>query len=163
MSAFSDAILCTAADLTQQESRMPEAAKNVRTPSGYTAFDGKYDLAKEAVEKWLRKHGIHPDGITNPAQLKRAAVYKTLELCYRDMGSKQDTVSWNKADYYAAQFDEEISTIDLDFDPTLVPVVQTPGGDRHQERSSLPGITHAENPRHFTPHRRWYALDPRVG
>lgn len=121
MSAFSDAVLCTDDDLKQQESRMPEAAKAVRAPNGATAADGKIALAKEAVEKWLRRHGIHPDGVTNPAQLKRAATYKTLELMFRDMGSRNDSVSWDKAKFYAEAFDEEIDTLELDYDPSLVP------------------------------------------
>ena len=104
---------------------MPAAAQAVRTPQGSTAYDGKIALAKEAVEKRLRKLGYHPDGILDPTQLLRAAVYKTLELCYRDMASRNDSVSWDKAKYYAESFEEEITTIEFDFDPSVVAATPT--------------------------------------
>ncbi len=121
MSAFSDAVLCAEDDLRAQESRMPDAAKAVRAPNGATAADGKITLAKEAAEKWLRRHGIHPDGVITPAQLQRAAVYMTLALMFRDMGSRNDSVSWDKAKFYTAQFEEEMSSLELDYDSSLVP------------------------------------------
>lgn len=121
MSAFSTATLCVDADLSQQESRMPAAANAVRTPSGNTAYDGKITLAKEAIERKIRRMNIHPDSITAPAQLKRAAVYKSLELMYRDMASRNDSVSWDKAKYYSDLFEDEIENVQLDYDITLAP------------------------------------------
>jgi hypothetical protein len=125
MSTFSTATLCTDEDLTAQESRQPAAAKAVKAPSGKTAYDGKIALAKEAVDKRLRKLGFHPDGILTPSQLLRAAVYKTLELMYRDMASRNDSVSWDKAKYYADSFEEEITTLSFDFDESMVPATPT--------------------------------------
>ena len=121
MSLFSDATLCTDADLAAQESRQPAAAKAVRAPSGNTAYDGKIDLAKAKIESWLRKHNFHPAGILDPTQLTRAATYKSLELMYRDMASRNDSVSWDKAKYYGGLYDDEIDTVQLDFDPSMVP------------------------------------------
>jgi hypothetical protein len=121
MSLFSDATLCSDADLSAQESRMPDAARAVRTPSGNTAYDGKIDLAKELIGKKLRKLRVFPDALTDPSQLKRAAVYKSLELCFRDMASRNDSVSWDKAKHYCGLFEDEMDTLQLDYDNALVP------------------------------------------
>ncbi len=122
MSLFDDAVLCTDEDLAAVESRMPEQGKNVRNAStGLTAYDGKRALAKEAIAKFLRKRGLHPDGLLTPGQLKTAAVYKELALIYRDLGGKNDSIAWDKAKHYENQFDEEMSSLTLDYDASLVP------------------------------------------
>ncbi len=121
MSLFDDTTLCQDSDLTDQESKMPDLAKRVRGANGKTAYDGKRALAKEIISKQLRKRGIHPDALTKPEQLKRAAVYKELELVYRDMADKNDSVSSDKANYYMKAFDDELDSLELDYDPSLAP------------------------------------------
>jgi hypothetical protein len=110
--AWSQLTLATDEDLTNVESRMPEMAKAVRNPqTGKTAFDGKRDLAKSAIYKRLVKKAIDPDSVTDATVLTSLAVYKELELIFRDMGSRNDSVSMDKASFYAGMFEDEMEYV----------------------------------------------------
>lgn len=122
MSLFDDATLAVDAALSAVESRMPEQGKAVKNPSTQlTAYDGKRALAKSEISKQLRKRGIHPDGLMTPSQLKHAAVLKELALIFRDMGAKNDSISFDKAKYYDQEFESELASLTLDYDASLIP------------------------------------------
>jgi hypothetical protein len=107
MSLFTDATLCTDDDLTAWESKMPALANKTGV------YTGKRQLAKTFIEKQLIKRGISTDDIADLSQLKDSAVFKELELMFRDMSNDSTDVSSKKADYYAGLFDGELELIFL--------------------------------------------------
>lgn len=109
--------LATDEDISSQESRMPDAAKQVRSKGGFYAYDGKRDLAKRDIEAYLRRRNTDPNYLTDPTQLNRAAVFLELAYIYRDMANRNDTVSADKAKYYQERYEDEIETVLLDYSP----------------------------------------------
>jgi hypothetical protein len=125
MSAWDDAALCTDADLTSQESRMPEIAQKGKSENGASAYDGKRALVKRDLESWMERRGVNPDALKRPAQLNRAAVFLELAYIYRDLAQRNDTVAAGKADYYQERFDEEIGGVRLAIDAITPEAEQT--------------------------------------
>lgn len=125
MSAWDDAVLCTDAALTEQESRMPELAQRTRAESGATAYDGKRRLVKLDIESWLERRGVYPDALRRPAQLNRAACFLELAYIYRDLAARNDNIAAQKADYYQARFVEEIEGVRLSVNETEAPETET--------------------------------------
>lgn len=119
MSTFADAVLATDADLTKYESKMPALAVKMNV------YAGKRDLAKLYIGKRLRQRGVDLAKIEDPFQLNSAAVFKELELIFRDLSDKQEAISHEKAQYYARLFDEEMELIILDLTDgtTVTPTV----------------------------------------
>lgn len=113
--------LATDEDLSIHESSMPGRAQQRLGPTGTAASYQKHELAKERIESDLRKRGVSVDGITTPGQLKRAAIWLTLSLMFRDMARDTDRVSQEKADLYQAMYQDEMESITLDYDSSLVP------------------------------------------
>jgi hypothetical protein len=107
MSLFDDATLCTDDDLTQWESKMPALAERTNV------YAGKRQLAKNFLGKQLIKRGVNTDEIADPTQLKDAAVFKELELMFRDLSDKSDSIAAQKACYYGDMFDDELEVIFL--------------------------------------------------
>ena len=114
MNAFETAVApATDEDLTAWESRMPDLAKKARAPSGSSAYDGKRQLAKAFLAKQLIKRSVDLSVIADPGQLKDAAVFKELELMFRDLSQAPDDVAGKKAIYYAGLFDNELELVVL--------------------------------------------------
>ena len=107
MSLFDDTVLATDSDLTAWESKMPALAQKA------TCYTGKRQLAKTFLAKQLIKRGVDMAALTNPAQLKDAAVFKELELMFRDMAEKNESIATTKADHYARLFDDELELVVL--------------------------------------------------
>ena len=107
--SWSTAELCQDSDLTSFERNMPDRAKSIKSPqNGATAYDNKRLLAKRAIGLKLIRMGVDLDGLSddNLLALNDVAVYKELELIYRDMSDRNDSVSQDKAKYYEQQYDE---------------------------------------------------------
>lgn len=115
MSLWDSAILCTDADLTDQESRMPELGKKVVAESGKTAYDGKRLLAKRDIAAFLKRTSYHTAGLTDPTQFNRAAVFLELAYIYRDLAVRNDTISKDKSDDYLLMYKEEIESLQIDY------------------------------------------------
>lgn len=106
--AWSDAVLAVDSDLTAYERKMPDLAKSIKSPqNGAAAFDNKRTLAKRAIGQKLVRMDVDLDGLTadNLTALNEVAVFKELELIFRDMSDRNDSVSEAKAKYYADQYD----------------------------------------------------------
>ncbi len=108
MSAFSDAVLATDEDLTKYEHNMPALAKKMN------ALTGKRELAKSYLGKRLRQRGVDLTLIEDPTQLNSAATFKELELIYRDLSEKSESIAHEKAEYYQHLFDEELELLVID-------------------------------------------------
>lgn len=108
MSTFADAVLAEDADLTRYEHLMPALAIREK------AYDGKRELAKIYLGKRLRQRGVDLNLIEDPTQLNSAAVFKELELIYRDLSQKNESIAAQKAEYYERLFDQELELIILD-------------------------------------------------
>jgi hypothetical protein len=105
MSLYDDAILCTDADLAAWEHTMPALGQKMG------AYAGKRNLAKNFIAKQLIKRGISPDELATPSQLNDAAAFKELELIFRDLADKQESIAANKADHYSRMFEDELETV----------------------------------------------------
>jgi len=106
------------ADLTMQESRMPALGKKISAiGTGSTAYDGKRALAKRDIGQWLFRRGYALSGIRDLTQFNRAAVYLELSYIYRDLATRNDEISADKAAYYLTQFGTEIESISIIYSP----------------------------------------------
>jgi len=113
---WTEIVLATDEDLRNQESRMPEAARQTLSKGGFYAYDGKRDLAKADIGNYLRRRGTDPNYLLDPSQLNRAAVFLELAYIYRDLANRNDTVSAEKARVYQQFYDYEIENLFLDSD-----------------------------------------------
>jgi len=118
VSDWSTIELATDADLSAQESRMPDAAKQTPSKGGFFAYNGKRALAKRDIEAVIRRRGWDPQFLTDPSQLNRAATFLELAYIYRDLSHRSDTVSAEKARYYTELYMGEIETVILSYSPT---------------------------------------------
>jgi len=110
--------LISDADLTMQESRMPALGKKISAiGTGSTAYDGKRALAKRDIGQWLFRRGYALSGIRDLTQFNRAAVYLELSYIYRDLATRNDEISADKAAYYLTQFGTEIESISIIYSP----------------------------------------------
>jgi len=116
MSAWDSATLTDDAALTEYESSFPEAPKKIKGEGGKTAYDGKRELAKAKIGRWLVRRGFELSGLTSPAQFATAATLLELSLTYRDMAKRNDAVSGQKAEYYEAEYIEEIEGLSFAYD-----------------------------------------------
>lgn len=105
MSLFSTTALATDADLTAWESKMPALATKMN------CFTGKRQLAKNYIAKQLLRRGVDPATLTDPTQLKDAAVFKELEFIFMDMAEKEDGIASNKAKFFARLFEDELELV----------------------------------------------------
>lgn len=110
---WTDAVLVTDADLTAWERNMPELAQKMKGPSGASAYDGKRALAKNRLAKVLLQKGITPDAIQDFSQLKDAATFLELELIFRDLSEKPESIASIKAEHYATLFESELELLIL--------------------------------------------------
>jgi hypothetical protein len=107
--AWSEAVLAVDSDLTAYERKMPDLAKSIKSPqNGSTAYDNKRLLAKRAIGQRLVRMQLDLDSLTadNILALNEVAVFKELELIFRDMSDRNDSVSEAKAKHYAEQYEE---------------------------------------------------------
>jgi|SRR5581483_2039929 len=102
-----DTPMCMDADLTNWESRMPALAQKMNV------YAGKRQLAKNFIIKSLLKRGVDPATITDPSQLCDAAVFKELELIFRDLDDNPDSISHAKASHYEKLFIDELELVIL--------------------------------------------------
>lgn len=107
MSLFDDATLCEDSDLQAWESKMPALAEKMGV------YAGKRQLAKNFLAKQLLKRGVSTDDLSDPTQLKDAAVFKELHLMFNDLAEKTDSIAGQKATYYSGLFDDELELIIL--------------------------------------------------
>src|SRR6266852_2486069 len=107
VSPFDSADLAGDEDLTMWERKMPTMAQTMNV------YSGKRFLAKNFIRKTLLKVNIDPSLLGNPNQLKDAAVFKELELIFRDMSDKPESIAGAKANYYAKLFESEMELIIL--------------------------------------------------
>ena len=116
MSVWTAATLVTDADLTAQESRMPDQAQRVVADSGGTAYDGKRGLVKADLTSWIKRRGLSAAGVLDPTEFNRAATFLELSYIYRDMAQRNDVVASGKSDFYHARYVEEIEGLDFDYE-----------------------------------------------
>ena len=122
LSIWSDATLATDDDLTKIESGMPDYGKAAKNPSGTaSAYDGKRDLAKTLIAKWIDRHGYMIEGIKEPSEFSLAAIYLELSLIYEDLSRRGDSMAADKAVRYTGKYEDEIEEIRITYvDPGTV-------------------------------------------
>lgn len=110
--------LCTDADLTLQESRMPALAKKtLAIGTMKSAYDGKRAIAKRDLGQWIYRRGYELSGLLDLTEFNRSAVFLELSYIYRDMATRNDEISADKAAYYLSAFNTEIENVRFDYQP----------------------------------------------
>ena len=104
---FASAVLAQDSDLTKYESSMPALATKMGVLSG------KRELAKDYLRRFLTRRGIDVDTIADFTVLNPAATFKELELIYRNLSEKPESIATVKAGHYRAQFDAEMELLIL--------------------------------------------------
>jgi hypothetical protein len=94
---------------------MPELAKSTKGLSTNSAYDGKRELAKVKIGKWLERRRFSVSGVTVPSQFNLAATYLELSLIYEDLARKLEDPSSMKSARYAALFEDEIENLAFDY------------------------------------------------
>lgn len=115
---WTELILAIDADLTAQESRMPELSKAIKRPGSLsTPYEGKRSLSKRDIGTRLVRMGVTLDAITSEqaTALNQAATFKELALIFHDMADRNDTVSADKARKYESLYDDAWQDIVIAF------------------------------------------------
>lgn len=117
MPAWTDVVLCEDADLTAQESSMPDLAKSQTSGGGAsrTPYDSKRALAKKQIESVIRRRGILPDSLLDPGELRQAAVYLELSLIFQDMGGRGEAIALDKSQLYRGLYEDEVRDLVLSY------------------------------------------------
>jgi hypothetical protein len=117
--AWNDQDLCTDADLTAQESVMPDLAKRNRKSTNATSYDGKRALVKRDIASWLRRNNYFTDALADPTEFNRAAVFLELAYIYADMGSSGDSIATAKAASYREMYEYELEGLQISYDRSV--------------------------------------------
>lgn len=143
-------VLTTDGDIRAVERKMPELAMRFKGESGASAYDGKRDLCKTDFFYRLKRMGIDfstipvPDRDKYPSWneaswtaaeteagkqpgyfspytvLNNAAVFHELELIYRDLSDRNDTVSTDKANLYADRYEKAWQDVVMELSADVV-------------------------------------------
>jgi hypothetical protein len=118
--------LCIDNDLTLQESRMPALAKKTVAigMGGASAYTGKRELAKRDLGQWIYRRGYELSGLLDLTEFNRSAVFLELSYIYRDLATRNDEISAEKAAYYLSQYGAEIESVRFDYQPPQSSVSQ---------------------------------------